>query len=88
LRARKYFSKEVVAMSNLLGVIIGVISILVGLVLLVVWWSMFIAVLKGIVPILLILMGAGALIFFISEIKSKLSLKKEKPSSPPEEKKV
>jgi len=49
---------------------------------------MFTAVLKGIVPILLILLGAGALIFFISEIKSKLSLEKEKPSSPPEEKKV
>ena len=75
-------------MSNLLGIIIALVSIIVGFVLLLVWWSMFTAVLKGIVPILLILLGAGALIFFISEIKSKLSLKKEKPSSLPEEKKV
>ena len=75
-------------MWNLLGIIIALVSIIVGFVLLLVWWSMFTAVLKGIVPILLILLGAGALIFFISEIKSKLSLKKEKPSSPPEEKKV
>ena len=75
-------------MSNLLGIIIALVSIIVGFVLLLVWWSMFTAVLKGIVPILLILLGAGALIFFISEIKSKLSLKKEKPSSPPGEKGV
>ena len=75
-------------MSNLLGIIIGLVAIIVGFVLLVVWWTMFTAVLKGIVPILLILIGAGALIFFISEIKSKLSMGKEKPSSPPEEKKV
>ena len=75
-------------MSNLLGIIIGLGSIIVGFVLLLVWWSLFTAVLKGIVPILLILIGAGALVFFVSEIKSKLSMGKEKLSSPPEEKKV
>ena len=77
-----------VAVSNLLGIIIALVSIIVGFVLLLLWWSMFTVVLKGIVPILLLLLGAGTLIFFISEIKSKLSLEKEKPSSPPEEKKV
>jgi len=74
--------------SNLIGIIIALASIIVGFVLLLLWWSMFTVVLKGIVPILLILLGAGTLIFFISEIKSKLSLEKEKPPSSPEEKKV
>jgi uncharacterized membrane protein YkgB len=83
----KNFSKEeVMRMSNLLGIIISVVVIIVGIILLVVWWSNFVQVLMGIIPILLVLIGAGALIFFISEIKSKLEMEKEKPS--PEEKKA
>jgi len=64
-------------MSNVLGIIIGVIVIVVGLILMITWWSMFLKGLMATVPILLILVGAGALIYFISEIKSKLDLKKE-----------
>ena len=64
-------------MSNVLGIIIGVIVIVVGLILMITWWSMFLKGLMATVPILLILVGAGALIYFISEIKSKLGLKKE-----------
>ena len=64
-------------MSNVLGIVIGVIVIIVGLILLGIWWSMFIAVFKGIFPILLILIGLGVLIYQISEIKSKLEIKKE-----------
>jgi len=45
--------------------------------LLICWWPMFAAVFKGILPILLILIGLGVLIYYISEIKSKLGLKKE-----------
>jgi len=76
--------KGVMLMSNVLGIIIGVIVIVVGLILMITWWSMFLKGLMATVPILLILVGAGALIYFISEIKSKLDLKKE--DTPPETK--
>ena len=60
--------------SNVLGIIIGVVVIIIGLILLVSWWGMFIKALMAVVPILLILIGVGALIYFISEIKSKLEI--------------
>ena len=64
--------------SNVLGIIVGVVFIVGGLILLFTWWPMFIEVLMGVIPILLILIGVGALIYFISEIKSKLEIRKEK----------
>ena len=67
--------------SNILGIIIGVVVIVVGVILLVIWWSMFIKGLMALVPILLILIGVGALIYFISEIKSKLEIRKEETST-------
>jgi uncharacterized membrane protein len=67
--------------SNILGIIIGVVVIVVGVILLVIWWSMFIKGLMALVPILLILIGVGALIYFISEIKSKLEIRKEEAST-------
>lgn len=67
-------------MSNVLGIIVGVIVVIVGIILLVTWWSVFIKGLMATLPILLILIGAGALIYFISEIKSKLELGKEDAS--------
>lgn len=73
-------------MGNLLGIIIGVVAIILGLVLLITWWSMFIKAIMALVPILLIVIGAGILIYFISEIKSKLEMKKEE-TAPSEEKK-
>ena len=73
-------------MSNVLGIIIGVVVVIVGFILLGVWWSAFFAVLKGIIPILLILIGAGVLVYFISEIKSKLEIEKEKVASTEEKK--
>jgi ascorbate-specific PTS system EIIC-type component UlaA len=76
----------VVRVSNVLGVIIGIIVIIVGFILLVSWWSMFIKGLMAIVPILLLLIGAGALVYFISEIKSKLEIRKENTSSTEEKK--
>jgi len=72
---------------NVLGIIIGVIVIIVGLILLVTWWSMFVKGLMATVPILLVLIGAGALVYFVSEIKSRLEIEKEK-TSPGEEKKA
>jgi uncharacterized membrane protein len=73
-------------MFNVLGIIIGVIVAIVGIILLVIWWSMFIKGLMAIVPILLILIGAGALVYFVSEIKSKLEMEKEKKSTTEEKK--
>jgi len=69
-------------MSNVLGIIIGVVVIIIGLILLVTWWFSFVGVFKGIFPILLILIGAGALVYFISEIKSKLEIGKEDMATP------
>jgi uncharacterized membrane protein len=77
----------VISVFNVLGIIIGVIIIIVGIFGLVSWWDMFVKGLKATVPILLILIGAGALVYFISEIKSKLEIGKEK-TSPIEEKKT
>jgi uncharacterized membrane protein len=76
----------VIRVLNVSGIIIGVIVIIVGLILLVTWWSMFIKGLMATVPILLILIGAGGLVYFVSEIKSKLEIEKEKTSSTEEKK--
>ena len=75
-----------IRVSNVLGVVIGVILIILGLILLVAWWSVFIKGLMAILPILLILLGAGALVYFISEIKSKLEVQKENTPSTEEKK--
>ena len=73
-------------MGNALGIIIGVVAIVLGLILLFAWWAMFIKALMALVPILLIVIGAGILIYFISETKSKLEMKKEE-TAPSGEKK-
>ena len=73
-------------MSNILGIIIGVLVIIVGFILLVTWWSMFIKGLMAVVPILLMLIGVGALIYFISEIKSRVGMGKEDVSTSGEKK--
>ena len=71
-----------VIVSNLLGIIIGIVVIIIGLILLVTWWGMFIKGLMAVVPILLLLIGVGALIYFVSEIKSKVGMGKEEASVP------
>jgi hypothetical protein len=76
----------VITVGNLLGIIIGVVAIILGLILLITWWAMFIKAIMALVPILLIVIGAGILIYFISEIKSKLEIKKEE-TAPSGEKK-
>ncbi len=67
-------------MSNALGIVIAVVLLVAGFVLLVSWWGVFIKVLMAIIPIFLILVGAGTLLYFISEIKSKQEMEKEKTS--------
>ena len=73
-------------MFNVLGIIIGVIVIIVGLILMVTWWSMFVKGLMATIPLILILIGAGALVYFVSEIKSRLGIEKEKTSLTEEKK--
>ncbi len=73
-------------MGNALGIIIGVVAIVLGLILLAAWWSLFIKAIMALVPILLIVIGAGILIYFISEAKSKSEMKKEE-AAPSGEKK-
>jgi hypothetical protein len=73
-------------MSNILGVIIGIAVIIVGLILLVTWWGMFIKGLMAVIPILLLLIGVGTLIYFVSEIKSKAGMGKEETPAPGEKK--
>jgi hypothetical protein len=80
------FSKGVMMVSNILGIIIGIAVIIIGLILLAKWWFSFISVFMGIFPILLILIGAGVLVYFISEIKSKLEMGKEDASASGEKK--
>jgi hypothetical protein len=61
--------------SNILGIIIGAVVAILGAILLIFcWWSSFVVVFKGILPILLILVGVGVFIYFISEIKSKVAM--------------
>jgi hypothetical protein len=74
-------------LSDILGMIIGVVVIIVGLTLLVTWWSMFVKGLMAVVPILLLLIGVGAVIYFNSEIKSKIEIGKEEASPSKEPKK-
>jgi len=71
---------------NVLGIITGVVAVVLGLILLITWWSMFIKAIMALVPILLIVIGAGILIYFISETKSKLEMKREE-TAPSGEKK-
>ena len=72
--------------SKIPGIIIGVVVIIIGLILLITWWGMFIKGLMAVVPILLLLIGAGVLVYFISEIKSKLEVGKEEGAGPVEKK--
>ena len=73
-------------MSNILGIILGIVVIIVGFILLVTWWGMFVKALMAVVPVLLLLIGAGALIYFVSEMKSKAGMGKEEASVPGEKK--
>jgi len=69
-------------LSNALGIVIGVIVVIIGFVLLVNWWHSFAVMFEGIFPILLIFIGAGVLIYFISEMKSKVEIEKEEKTNP------
>jgi hypothetical protein len=84
---RQSFYKEVVIVSNIFGIIIGAVVVILGAILLIFcWWSSFVVVFKGTLPILLIFVGGGVLIYFVSEIKSKAGMGKGEVSAPEEKK--
>ena len=64
-------------MSNIVSIVGGGIAIIIGLFGLIFWWDSFIAILKGGIPILLLLGGIISLVVGISEIKETSKGKKE-----------
>lgn len=68
-------------MGKMMGVIGGIIAILIGIMGLVSWWSHFVILLKGTLPLLIILCGVVALIFGISEMKAQSSIPEAPPSN-------
>lgn len=64
-------------MKILLG---GIVALVIGVIGLVVWWFEFLRVLKGVVPVILVLGGALAIYLGIEDIKTTSA------SPPPEEK--
>ncbi|MGZ3557701.1 MAG: hypothetical protein ACXU99_01100 [Thermodesulfobacteriota bacterium] len=71
----------VMTVSNAMGIVIGILVVIIGFVLLFSWWHSFAVVFEGIFPILLILIGAGVLIYFISESKSKAEIEKQEKTT-------
>jgi hypothetical protein len=67
-------------MKILLG---GIVALIIGIVGLIGWWADFVLVLKGVIPILLVLGGALAIYLGIEEVKTE-SPKKEETTPPAE----
>jgi len=64
-------------MGKTLSLIIGGVVLFLGLVLLLMWWYEFLFILRGIVPAILILGGAIAILAGISELRDTQKSKKE-----------
>lgn len=64
-------------MGKYLGVIMGAVIVLLGIKGTLSWWPDFVTVLKGSIPVILILAGAIAVIAGISEIRDELSSKEK-----------
>ena len=65
-------------MGKVLSLLIGAIVMIVGLILLVAWWFELLFVLRGIIPVMLILGGVVAVIAGFSEFKDVLKKKEGK----------
>jgi len=61
-------------MKILLG---GIVALIIGIVGLIGWWADFMLVLKGVIPILLVLGGALAVYLGIEEVKTESPKKEE-----------
>jgi hypothetical protein len=55
----------------------GIVATILGVVLLVVWWSHFVLLVAGAVPLILVLGGALAVYIGIDEVKDKMQQAKE-----------
>ncbi|MBM3253163.1 MAG: hypothetical protein FJZ16_02780 [Candidatus Omnitrophica bacterium] len=64
-------------MGKVLSVVLGLACAVVGVLLLIKWWSSFLGGLKATVPAMLVLGGLVALFAGISEIKDSIAAKKE-----------
>ena len=73
-------------MKILLG---GIVALVIGVIGLVVWWFDFLRVLKGVIPIILVLGGGLAIYLGIEDIKTSSAspAPEEKPAEKPAEKK-
>ena len=61
----------------------GIVAVILGVVGLIVWWPEFCQVLKGIIPILLIIGGILGIYLGIEDIKISSSSKKEETEKKP-----
>ena len=61
----------------------GIVAVILGVVGLIVWWPEFWQVLKGIIPILLIIGGALGIYLGTEEVKTSSSSKKEESEKKP-----
>ena len=61
-------------MKILLG---GIVALVIGVVGLIGWWADFVLVLKGVIPVLLVLGGALAIYLGIEEVKTESAPKEE-----------
>ena len=64
-------------MGNITSVVGGGIAMILGLLGLILWWDSFLTILKGGIPILLLLGGIISLVAGINEIKESAKVKKE-----------
>jgi len=74
-------------MGKYITVLGGLISIIVGIWGLMSWWYSFVILLKGSIPLILVLGGLAALFAGISEVKDCMQAKKEEVKTKTEEKK-
>ena len=70
-------------MKILLG---GIVALVLGVIGLIIWFFDFLMILKGMIPIALILGGALAIYLGIEDIKTSASSEEETPPSPAPEK--
>ena len=59
-------------MGKVLSLLIGAVVAIIGLILLIAWWYEFLFILRGCIPVLLLLGGAVAVVAGLSELKDVL----------------
>jgi hypothetical protein len=63
-------------MGKTLSLLVGAIVAVIGLILLIAWWYEFMFILRGVIPAMLVLGGAIAIIAGFSEMKDTLKSRK------------